>query len=175
MDFLDEIPTTPVRISRIGRHHALPANFEEVPFEKYLYVENLFQGFLYTQDDTLLTQITQILYDSEKLTPSKAEQVNTFYWVAALKQYFATQFPHFFQPVDTLEKDGDLLKSTPSLYTRLRDATNAQIRALTGGDITKEPTIMKMDTIRALTELDAKAEDSDYIRKSQSSNLKSPI
>ena len=175
LDFLDEIPPSPVRISRIGRHHALPANFEEVPFEKYLYVENLFQGFLHTQDDGLLTQITQILYDSEKLAPSKAEQVNTFYWVAALKQYFATQFPHFFQPVDTLEKDGDLLKSTPSLYTRLRDATNAQIRALTGGDITKEPTILKMDTIRALTELDAKAEDSDYIRKSQSSNLKSPI
>ena len=42
LDFLDEIPTTPVRVSRIGRHRALPANFEEVPFEKYLYVENLF-------------------------------------------------------------------------------------------------------------------------------------
>lgn len=165
LDFLDNIPTTPVRISRIGKHRALPANFEEVPFEKYLYVENLFQGFLHTQDDGLLSQITQILYDSEKLAPSKAEQVNTFYWVAALKQYFATQFPHFFQPVDTLEKDGDLLKSTPSLYTRLRDATNAQIRALTGGDITKEPTILKMDTIRALTELDAKAADVEEIRR----------
>ena len=165
MDFLDEIPTTPVRVSRIGRHRALPANFEEVPFEKYLYVENLFQGFLHTQDDGLLTQITQILYDSEKIKPTKAEQVNTFYWVVAMKQYFATQFPHFFQPVDALEKDGDLLKSTPSLYTRLRDATNAQIRALTGGDITKEPTIMKMDTIRALTELDALTREAEKFRR----------
>ena len=42
LDFLDEIPNMPVRVSRIGRHSALPANFEEVPFEKYLYVENLF-------------------------------------------------------------------------------------------------------------------------------------
>ena len=165
LDFLDSIPPHPVRISKIGRHRALPANFEEVPFEKYLYVENLFQGFLHTQDDDLLTQVAQILYDSEKLAPSKAEQVNTFYWVAALKQYFATQFPHFFQPVDNLEKDGDLLKSAPSLYSRLRDATNAQIRALTGGDVTKETAILKMDTHRALTELDAKTREAEEMRK----------
>ena len=165
LDFLDEIPTTPVRVSRIGRHRALPANFEEVPFEKYLYVENLFQGFLHTQDDSLLTQITQILNDSEKNKPTKAKQVNTFYWVAALKKYFATQFPHFFQPVESLEKVSDLLKNTPSLYSRLRDATNTQIRALTGGDITKEPTILKMDTIRALTELDAKAADMEEFHR----------
>ena len=39
------------------------------------------------------------------------------------------------------------------------------IRALTGGDITKEAAIMKMDTWRALTELDAKAREAEELRK----------
>ena len=52
-----------------------------------------------------------------------------------------------------------------SLYHRLREATNAQIRALTGGDITKENQIMNMDTHRALTELDAKAREAEEYRK----------
>ena len=39
------------------------------------------------------------------------------------------------------------------------------IRALTGGDITKEERIMKMDTWRALTELDAKAREAEELRK----------
>ena len=42
---------------------------------------------------------------------------------------------------------------------------NAQIRALTGGDITKEREVLKMDCWRALTELDAKAKDYEDMRK----------
>lgn len=38
------------------------------------------------------------------------------------------------------------------------------IRALTGGDITKEERILKMDTWRALTELDAKARESERLK-----------
>ena len=41
---------------------------------------------------------------------------------------------------------------------------NAQIRALTGGDITKEAAILQMDCWRALTELDAKAREAEEIR-----------
>ena len=169
LDFLDSIPATPVRISRIGKHHALPANFEGVAFEKYLFVENLFQGFLHTQQDNLLVQITQILYDSERIRPTKAQQVSTFYWVASLKQYLAREFPHFFQPIDIAENN-NLLGRSASLYTQLRDATNAQIRALTGGDITKENTIKSMDTWRALTELDAKAREAEDFRRQSKQN-----
>lgn len=52
LDFLDTFPPVPVRLSRIGRHRALPADFEKVPFEKYLYLENLFQGY-YTRKSRL--------------------------------------------------------------------------------------------------------------------------
>ena len=39
------------------------------------------------------------------------------------------------------------------------------IRALTGGDITKEESILKTDTWRALTELDALAKEAANLRK----------
>ena len=47
----------------------------------------------------------------------------------------------------------------PPIGEVLRTAMNAQIRALTGGDITKEEAVLSMDTWRALTELDAKAKE----------------
>ena len=41
----------------------------------------------------------------------------------------------------------------------MRAVMNAQIRALTGGDITKEKEVMSMDCWRALTELNEKARE----------------
>ena len=73
-------------------------------------------------------------------------------------------FPHFFQPMSS-DNGGNLLGGSSNLYAQLRDSTNAQIRALTGGDVTKEEAIKKMDTHRALTELDAKARESEEYRK----------
>ena len=85
--------------------------------------------------------------------------------MASLKQYFAVQFPNFYRPASNSD-DGNLLGSgKPDIYSQLRDSTNAMIRALTGGDITKEAAIMKMDTWRALTELDAKAREAEELRK----------
>ena len=173
LDFLDEFPHVPVRLKRIGRHRALPADFEKVPFEKYLFLENLFQGVLHTQEPVpykgmstkahaLLLQMAQVLYDSERVKPDAAEKVGVFYWFAALKQYFARMFSHFYTPMDA--DGGNLLGR--DLFTMLRESTNAQIRALTGGDVTKESVIRQMDTHRALTELDAKAQEAEDFRRS---------
>ena len=164
LDFLDSFAPTPVRIAQIGKYHALPADFEKVPFEEYLYVENLFQGYLNTQSDELLLQMAQVLYASDHVKPDKAQLIGIFYWMASLKQYFAGQFPNFYKPTSNSE-DNLLGNGQPDIYRQLRDSTNAMIRALTGGDITKEATIMKKDTWRALTELDAKARDAEELRK----------
>jgi hypothetical protein len=165
LDFLDSFAPMPVRIAQIGKYHALPADFEKVPFEQFLYVENLFQGYLNTLNDELLLQMAQVLYGSDHVKPDKAHLVGIFYWMASLKQYFARLFPNFYKPAGT-NSDGNLLGGGQSdLYSQLRDSTNAMIRALTGGDITKEAAIMKMDTWRALTELDAKAREAEEIRK----------
>ena len=165
LDFLDSFAPMPVRIARIGKYHALPADFEKIPFEEFLFVENLFQGYLNTQSDELLLQMALVLYGSDHVKPDKAQLIGIFYWMASLKQYFAGQFPNFYKPASS-NSGGNLLGSgQPDIYRQLRESTNAMIRALTGGDITKEAAIMKMDTWRALTELDAKAREAEELRK----------
>ena len=164
LDFLDTFPHIPVRISKIGRHHAIAADFQQVPFEQYLYVDNLFQGYLHTQSDELLLQIAQVLYACENIKPDKAQLIGVFYWMASLKQFFAGLFSNFYKPVPS--DVGNLLGNGQSdIYRQLSDSTNALIRALTGGDITKESAIMQMDTWRALTELDAKARESESLKR----------
>ena len=170
LDFLDTFAPMPVRISHIGKHKAIAADFEKVPFEQYLYVDNLFQGYLNTQQDELLVQMAQVLYANDHVKPTQAHLVGIFYWMASLKQYFAQMFSNFYKPVPTGEGSGSLGDEQADIFRKLRDNTNAQIRALTGGDITKEATIMKMDTWRALTELDAKAREAEEYRKAAKSS-----
>ena len=61
--------------------------------------------------------------------------------------------------------EADFLGYVPPIGEVLRTAMNAQIRALTGGDITKEEAVLSMDTWRALTELDAKAKEVEDIKR----------
>jgi len=165
LDFLDSFAPMPVRISHVGKHRAISATFEKVPFEQYLYVDNLFQGYLHTQQEELLLQIAQVLYGSDKVKPTKAHLVGVFYWMASLKQYFANTFTNFYKPISSKENGGSLGDEQANLYKLLRDTSNSMIRALTGGDITKENAILKMDAWRALTELDAKAREAEEMRK----------
>lgn len=160
--WIEQVPSNPIRISRIGRHRALPADFMEVTFEKYLYCDNLYQGYLQTKSEDILKELAQVLYDSEHLRPNTAQRIGVFYWFASLKAFFARKFHHFLQPVST--ESAKLLGSTP-IQQRVEESMNSQIRALTKGDITKEKQILSLDTWRALTELDAKAQDAEELRK----------
>ena len=158
LDWIDNLPLTPVRISRIGKHRALVADFQEVPFETFIICDNLYQGYLSAKEDVLLDDLAKHLYRSDKVKPNDAERVGVFYWFASLKEMFARQFKHFFQPLDS-QGDGNLLNDGKSQYEILYNAVNAQIRALTKGDVTKEKDVLALDTWRALTELDALAKE----------------
>ena len=153
--WLGSIPIVPVRISKINRQHALPADFSEVPFETFIICDNLYQGYLQTQDDNLLDQLGSTLY-GKSMTFKPYERINIFYWFAALKDSFANKNSDFFQPISDAATGGNLLGS-PSLS--VEDAMNAQIRALTKGDVTKEAEVLALDTHRALTELNAQAKE----------------
>ena len=89
------------------------------------------------------------------------ELVSVFLWWGSIKLYFASLFPHFFQPFQQ-RSDAD----QPELPD-LMGAMNAQIRALTSGDVTKEKEVLQMDCWRALTELDAKAHDIQILKSKQ--------
>ena len=71
-------------------------------------------------------------------------------------------FPHFLRPAESAGSG-----STPD-YDTLRRNVDAQIRALTKGDVTKESQILALDTWRALTELDAQAREYEELNKRMS-------
>ena len=150
LDWLGSIPTVPVRLSKINRQHALPADSSEVPFETFIICDNLYQCNLQTQNEDLFDQLGATLYGK-----SMAFKPYIFYWFAALKDTFSRKFPDFFQPISAATGGNLLGSSAPSV----EDAMNAQIRALTKGDVTKEKEVLALDTHRALTELNAQARE----------------
>ena len=166
LDFLSSFAPMPVRLSELHGAAAVAADLQGVAFEDYLAMENFYQGFLHTQNLDCLADMAHLLYPllSHRFTLSKAELLSVFYWCASVKLYFTKLFPNFFSAVP--EGNGNLL-GTPStaIGKTLRQAMNAQIRALTAGDITKEEGVLGMDCWRALTELDAKAKEAEEMRK----------
>lgn len=159
MSWLSGIPESPVRLDRIGKASALPPfPLAELEFSQWLALENLFQGYLFTQDSSLLEEMARILYSSESLSPSAAESLGVFYWWTAVKNQVAAMFPNFFRPSPAepaSEPDPD----------SLRRSVDSQIRALTKGDVTKEDAVLAMPAIRALTELDAQAREYEELNR----------
>jgi len=168
LEWLGDFPSYPVRLSRIGFHRAVRADLQNVTFEDFLTLDNLYQGYLQTQKADLLHDMALILYQARffgyslrrrrSIRLTKEEATCIFYWFTSVKRYFASLFTNFFSSAT----DGEVF--SPS-YKQLQDNVNTQIRALTGGDITKEREVLRMDCWRALTELDAKAKDYDELKK----------
>ena len=48
LDWLDNVPSLPVRLAKIGSHRAIDAQFQGVPFETFIVCDNLYQGYLAT-------------------------------------------------------------------------------------------------------------------------------
>lgn len=162
LSFLNELPPVPMRPESIGGHEALPADLMGVPFEKYLCLDNLYQGFLQTQDEGIIRDMAAILYDDEGIRLTKTQTVAVFYWFASVKTMLRNRFSNLFQSF--APKQSSLLGSA-SLSIHLQEAMDAQIRALTKGDVTKEAEVLQLDTWRALTELNAQAKEYEELRR----------
>ena len=52
--WLDELPLVPLRLAQIGKHSAVAADLSGVPFADYLACDNLYIGYLQTQQDDAL-------------------------------------------------------------------------------------------------------------------------
>ena len=151
LDWLRTLPSYPIRLQRIGRLHAIP----------FIVCDNLYQGYISTQNEQLLDEIAHHLYRSKYFSLiiriSPADRISVFYWFASLKVMLSKEFHNFLQPATS--DNANLLDSDRSQYEILTAAVNAQIRALTKGDVTKEKEVLALDTWRALTELDALARE----------------
>lgn len=161
MDWLMEIPPLPVCLPVLQKHEAqYDAKLHGLPFEQWLFIENQYQGYLHRKDIAFLNAVAGVLYGAG-LHLSAPEAYSIFLWIASVKQYFANRFTHFFvpAPVDTTQQQ--------NIHEQLVRSMNTQIRALTKGDITKEKEILAMDVYRALTELDAQAEEYNELKRMQ--------
>ena len=143
-EWLGDFPVYPVRLSRIGFHRAVNADLQNVSFEDFLTLDNLYQGYLQTQKENLLHDMALILYQARFIRLSKEEATSIFYWFTSVKRYFASLFTHFLG----ISPPGG--ENAALSYRQLQDNVNTQIRALTGGDITKERDVLRMDCWRAL-------------------------
>ena len=153
LDWMDTPPDTPIRCAALHGRTALDASLHDVPFRTYLMADNCFQGWLATAAAAPLHDMARLLYPlpSEAPDPEDDDPLTP-----GLKSLLARTFPHLLRPAPTTDADES---SDPA------EAMNAQIRALTAGDITKEECVLAADTWRALTELDAKAREAQELNE----------
>ena len=139
----------------------MDARLHDVPFKEYVSIENYYQGFLRTRDNALLRSMAILLYVDRKgrhprrFNPSEEELLSVFLWIASVKNHFTKCFPYLFRPPEQLEGEA----------FNMLELVNAEIRALTGGDITKEREVLQMDCWRALTELNEKAREAQELQQ----------
>ena len=176
-DFIDQLEDMDCRLDAVCGLHAADALLQQgVSFEEYLYAEKYYQIFIADKNMEWLDNVAMWLYHDRKgraaghgdavddagrkvdevvLTPG--ERIGTMLWYAHIKHVMADAFPHFFKK-NTVE-DGE------SENINFIELYNVQLRALTGGDPTKEKEVLSLNCWRALTELDAKAREAEELEK----------
>lgn len=160
MQWISQAPDIPVRLDVIDGAQALPPDIEDdISFDDFLACEACWQVWQSSQSDEILREMAAILYRKKEISLQPFEYLSIFYWWAALKNLFAFRYPDFFQP------DPNNSAPIPPDPLSLRRNMDAQIRALTKGDITKESTILALPAARALTELNALAKEFDQINR----------
>ena len=128
-------------------------------FGWFLSCERKYQAYLKTKEFRFLEDLARMMFmdgdipvgDGQKeMEVDTALGMSVFFWYSWIKLEFSKLFPHFFKPVDKMGGEFSFLESY-----------NAQIRALTDGDVTKEEAVKQIECKRALTELDAKAREAE--------------
>ena len=154
LEFVDSYEAFDVRLESIGGFKAVDGLLHRVMFKHYLNMEKYYQGYLATKEGKYALGLAQLLYPGGVTAIDDAELTCCVMWFSYVKKKFSKFFRHFFKPAPEGGKTVNWLEQM-----------NAQIRALTDGDITKEDAVFERDCWRALTELDAKAREAEEFRK----------
>ncbi|MDD4534862.1 MAG: hypothetical protein PHC48_10380 [Prevotella sp.] len=165
LDYVDTYEDMGVRLEDIHGLRAVDVLLHGVRFLDYLNAEKYYQAYNIKQEDRYLMSLIRILYSPRKrwwhkvlhmdqqkhIKASNAEMLGAYLWFSYVKTQLSQAFPHFFRKLAP-EDAGDF---------DMRRAIDAQVRALTDGDVTKEQRIFDTDCWRALTELDNKAREAE--------------
>lgn len=155
LQFLQGPGDEPVRIASVKGRRAVDACLHGVSFEKYIALENYYQGFLMSGDKEAVVAMANILYEGKPFRRlGERDSLSVVNWAVQVKNMFSRQFPNFFRPASQSEEPPSML-----------EVMNNEIRALTGGDIDKEHVVLACDCWRALTELDFKAKEAEEFRR----------
>lgn len=155
LDWILFPPKYPWRTHRLAGRKTRDARLYDLPFGDWLAIDNLYQGYLRTEDPALLVNIADILLPRLRLPLRRWELQVILRWIVSVKEFYTRRFRHFFSGGG----DQNSLGTSAPTSLQLEQAMNAQIRALTKGDIAKEQEILAMPTLRALVELDAQAKE----------------
>ena len=162
VEWLTDTEQMTVHIEQVGAYRAVDFELQELPFGKYLEAENNFQSYLQSKQEKCLSELARILYlvpdGSDGPAFTGDELLGAFLWFNAAKQLLGRMFPNFLKPAE----------GKPEAITQesLIEATRAQIRLLTKGDVTKQRYILEeTDTWTAMAELDALAKEAEEIKR----------
>lgn len=178
LDWILKPLPAPWRPERIDGRKPLPASLASIPFGSFLAADNLYAGFLnMSRNDaglsldsgkttaSLLDSMASLLVEGlpwwrrffRRGRFSPAGRFAVLMWFSAVKEKMVKAYPDFYTPT----ADDSLAPETGGAVSpaRLRQVMNAQIRALTKGDITKEEQILSLPLERAMTELNALAKE----------------
>jgi hypothetical protein len=128
-------------------------------FGQYLQLENYWAGYLATGEPQYLREVAAILYQrrAEEMLPLDGiEQCIVVQWMTGWKSFCRRHWSYLFRV-----SEGDERPTAGDMEASML----AQIRALTGGDVTKEDVVLKLDVWSALNELNAKVREAEAQRK----------
>lgn len=167
-DFIDSFTGfRPLQVASDVQLKAVNCLLHEISFYDYLNIEKNYQLFMLKQEERFLLKMAQLMYRTadgstdETANFEPYELLGVFMWFSSVKEYFAANFPHFFRPA----REGGELRREDIL-----PAMQAQIRALTDGDVTKLQAVYNTDCWAALTELDNKAREAEEFKKRNRQN-----
>jgi hypothetical protein len=146
---------------------AVDSMLHDVSFYDYLNIEKNYQLFMLNQEDKFLQKMAHLMYRTADGSADETahfepyELLGVFIWFSSVKEYFDANFTHFFKPA----REGGELRRVDIL-----PAMQAQIRALTDGDVTKQQAVYNTDCWAALTELDNKAREAEEFKERNRQN-----
>lgn len=161
LEYLTTPPTAAVRLERAedGTPCKTGADFEDATFGEFLHTDGLFLMYLNNPGANAdrLAEIAIMLYPG--ITDAAAEtplmNANVIIWLSGLKKQLSGMYPYLFAAPAAAGYE----ETPDETAARSRRATLSMIRALTGGDITKENDILQTAAHSALNELNEKARE----------------
>lgn len=161
LEYLTTPPTAAVRLDRAedGTPCKTGADFEDATFGEFLHTDGLFLMYLNNPGANAdrLAEIAIMLYPgiTYAAAASPLMNANIIIWLSGLKKQLSGMYPYLF----AAPAAADYEETAEEVAARSRRATLSMIRALTGGDITKENDILQTAAHSALNELNEKARE----------------